>query len=115
VFNPASSTVSLILNSVLGILCAVGYFMLFKRSAIRAFKSSGPFPLAQTVSGLFSRLILTGFVLSLIFRIPSINFFIVLINFVVMVPILFLWFAWGFSTQMIITNDPCTARVKLNQ
>ena len=114
-FHPAFSSISLILNSLLGILCAVGYLTMFKRSAARAFKSGGPFPLAQTLSGLFSRLILTGFVLSLISRIPSINLFIVLINFVVMVPFFFLWFARDFSSQMIIANDPCTARVKLNQ
>ena len=100
-FNSASSVISLILNSALGILCAVGYLMLFKRFTTRAFKNPGPFQLARTVSGLFSRLILTGLVLFVISRIPSINFFVVLINFIIMVPILFLWIAQGFSRQLI--------------
>jgi hypothetical protein len=106
--------ISLILSSAIGILCAAGYLMLFKRSAARAFKAPGPFQLAKTVSGLFSRLILAGLVLFFISRIPSLNFLAVLLNFVVMVPVLFLWMAWGFSRQTIITNDPYTARITLN-
>jgi hypothetical protein len=93
--------ISLILNSALGILCAVGYLMLIKRSTTRAFKNPGPFQLARTVSGLFSRLILTGLVLFFISRIPSINFLVVLINFIIMFSILFLWIAQDFSRQLI--------------
>ena len=110
------SMVSLILSSAVGIACAAGYLMLFKRSAVRVFKSPGSLQLAQTVIGLFSRLILTGVALFMISRIPSINFFIVLINFVVLVPVLFLWVAQSFSKQTVMTNDPCTtARINLTQ
>ncbi len=96
-----SSMISSILSSALGILCAVGYLMLFKRFTTRALKSPGPSQLAWTVSGLFSRLILTGLVLFFISRIPSVNFLVVLMNFVIMVQILFLWIARGFSRQLI--------------
>ncbi len=74
--------------------------MLFKRFTTRAFKNPGPFQLARTVSGLFSRLILSGLVLFLISRIPSINFLVVLINFIIMFSILFLWIAQDFSRQL---------------
>jgi hypothetical protein len=116
VFSSASSIVSFVSSSAVGVVCAVGYLMLFKRSADRTFRSAGAFHLAQTVSGLFTRLILTGLALFFISKIPSINFFVVLINFVVLVPVLFLWIARSFSKQTVIANDPCTTpQIKLTQ
>ena len=113
--NSASSTFSLILSSAVGIVCAGGYLILLKRSVVRAFKNPGPFELVQTLSGLFLRLVLTGLLLLIISRISSINFFVVLINFIVMFSILFLWIARGFSKEVIITDDPCTTQMKLTQ
>jgi hypothetical protein len=104
VFNSASSTVSLILSSAVGIVCAVGYLMLLKRSVVRAIRNPGPFELVQTLSGLFLRLVLTVLVLLFISRISAINFFVVLINFIIMVSILFLCIARGFSKEVIINE-----------
>lgn len=90
----------MILSSAIGIFGAVVYLILFKQFTGRALKSPGSFNLAWTFSGLFVRLTLTGVALFFISRIPSVNLFVVLINFVALVTILLMWVAWDFSRQL---------------
>ena len=97
----ASSWTSLIASSVLGIVCAVGYWALFNRFTARALKSLHSFNPAWTLSGLFFRLTLAGLAVYFISRTPAVNLLVVLITFVIMVSILVVWIARDFSRQLV--------------